>query len=520
MKEFAQLEDQDVYEAIHASSLTKEQRKAVIRALNLIQEKRDGSLKGRTVADGRLQRGLYDKSQTASPTVSTDALILSIIIDAYERRDLGTADVAGAFLKALMDDFVVMKFTGKSVDILCTMNPRHKEFVVYKTEQKYCMFDLRRHLTGQGTAVITMKEYLKEALLESGMNITGAAATPSQWNLFEVNEQSPMLESDEAEAFHKVAAKLLYVAIRARVDLLLAIAFLCTRVSKSTQQDRSKLKRVLEYINGSMDMENTVGADDMGRMRTWVDASFAVHPDMKSHTGGVISFGTGGIICKSTKQKLNTKSSTEAEFVGASDYLPNTLWVKMFLEAQGYTITDNIFEQDNESAIKLETNGRISAGPKSRHIDIRYFWIKDRIKSAGVQIQHCPTLEMLADFFTKPLQGHLFRTFRDVLLDRAHVNSLASALMIPIEERVGEVRFDSNKDGATVANDTVNDSTVQGAPHNITWADVVRKVQVPTNAKSVELCKFAVKEAVMRNNKRIVSGSLSRNNPINRSRFD
>ncbi|KAI2501020.1 Reverse transcriptase (RNA-dependent DNA polymerase) [Fragilaria crotonensis] len=147
--------------------------------------------------------------------------------------------------------------------------------------------------TGKGTAVTTMKEYLKEALLESGMNITGAAATPSQRNLFEVNEQSPMLESDEAEAFHKVAAKLLYVAIRARVDLLLAIAFLWTRVSKSTQQDRSKLKRVLEYINGSMDMEYTVGADDMGRMRTWVDASFAVHPDMKSHTGGVISFGTG-----------------------------------------------------------------------------------------------------------------------------------------------------------------------------------------------------------------------------------
>ena len=67
-------------------------------------------------------------------------------------------------------------------------------------------------------------------------------------------------------------------------------------------------------------------------------------------------------------------------------------------------------------------------------------------------------------------------------------------------------RFDSNKDGATVVTDTVNDSTVQGAPHNITWADVVRKV--PANAKSVELRKFAVKEAVMRSNKRIVSGSL------------
>ena len=74
---------------------------------------------------------------------------------------------------------------------------------------------------------------------------------------------------------------------------------------------------------------------------------------MKSHTGGITSFGTGGLLCKSNKQKLNTKSSTEAEVVGASDYLPNTLWVKLFMAAQGYPISEVHFEQDNESAIKL-----------------------------------------------------------------------------------------------------------------------------------------------------------------------
>jgi hypothetical protein len=70
-----------------------------------------------------------------------------------------------------------------------------------------------------------------------------------------------------------------------------------------------------------MDKEYTLGADNPGRMRSWVDASYAVPPDMRSHTGGVTSFGTGGLVCKSGKQKLNTKSSTEAEVVGASDYL-------------------------------------------------------------------------------------------------------------------------------------------------------------------------------------------------------
>jgi hypothetical protein len=72
---------------------------------------------------------MYDKSETVSPTVSTNALMLSILIDAYEGRDTATADVVGAYLKTVMDDFVVMQFEGRSVDILCEMNVGHKAFV-------------------------------------------------------------------------------------------------------------------------------------------------------------------------------------------------------------------------------------------------------------------------------------------------------------------------------------------------------------------------------------------------------
>jgi hypothetical protein len=170
---------------------------------------------------------------------------------------------------------------------------------------------------------------------------------------------------------------------------------------------------------------------------------------MRSHTGGVMSLGVGGIIAKSTKQKLNTKSSTEAELVGASDYLPNTIWVKMFLEAQGHTIEENYLEQDNESAIKLESNGRSSAGPRSRHIDIRYFWIKDRTRANEIKIRHCPTLRMLADFFTKPLQGALFVKFRDVLLGYKNVESLSLDPRPALEERVGNERASDRETSGT-----------------------------------------------------------------------
>jgi len=73
---------------------------------------------------------------------------------------------------------------------------------------------------------------------------------------------------------------------------------------------------------------------------------------MKSHTGGIMSHDLGGKAQKTTKHKLNTKSSTEAELVGANDYLLNVQWVEMFMLAQGYKIKENILEEDNESAIK------------------------------------------------------------------------------------------------------------------------------------------------------------------------
>ena len=146
----------------------------------------------------------------------------------------------------------------------------------------------------------------------------------------------------------------------------------------------------------------------MDTLETWVDAAYAVHPDMRSHTGGTMSFGTGVIHTKSSKQKLNTKSSTEAELVGVSKYLPYHIWLVNFLQYQGYDIKNKILYQDNQSAIRMEKNGRNSCTGNSRHIDVRFFFVKDRVDSGDIKVQYCPTSTMLADFFTKPLQGTVF----------------------------------------------------------------------------------------------------------------
>jgi KUP system potassium uptake protein len=536
-QEFLQLHDKGVFSPQDASTLTKEQKRGALRAISVIKEKRCGRIKGRTVADGSVQRGLYPKEQTSSPTTSTDALMLSVMIDAIERRDVAVADVEGAYLHAKMEDFTLLRVEGESVDIMCKVCSDYIPFVTIENGKRVLYLQLLKALYGcvqsallwyelftgtlmdmgftlnpydpcvanktingkqctivwyvddnkishveydvvtriikrieksfgkmavtrgkeheflgmnityleNGTAKIRMKGHLEEAIEEFGEAITKSATSPAKRDLFDIDEKSEGLERGVSEAFHSVTAKLLFVSHRARLDVQLPIGFLCTRVTCSTEQDRLKLKRVLEFLKGTLEDYRIVGADDVTIMQTWVDASHAVHKDMKSHTGGVVSFGRGAVMSKSSKQKLNTKSSTESELDGASDYLAYPTWAKKFLASQGYVLKQNIFHQDNKSTIKFEENGRKSCGPNSRHIDIRYFWIKDRLGLEDFEVRYCPTEQMLADFFTKPLQGGLFKKLRAVVMGHMHIDSLRAETPPPTQERVGEQGKDQKK---------------------------------------------------------------------------
>ena len=147
-----------------------------------------------------------------------------------------------------------------------------------------------------------------------------------------------------------------------------------------------------------------------------MDGSYGVHPNLRGHTGGGLTLGRGFPVSASTKQKLNTRSSTESEVVGVDDLMPSVLWTRLFLEAQDYGVQENIVFQDNRSAMLLEKNGKASSGKRTKHINIRYFFVTDRIKKGDLKVDWCPTDEMSAHFWTKPNQGSLFRKFRDRIM--------------------------------------------------------------------------------------------------------
>ena len=172
----------------------------------------------------------------------------------------------------------------------------------------------------------------------------------------------------------------------------------------------------MKYLRGMAKLPLILSADGTGILKWWVDGAYTVHLNMRGQSGGGFSFGRGFHVVSSTKHKINTRSSTETEVVSVDDFMPAIMWTRYFLQAQGYDVNDNVVFQDNMSSILLEKNGKASSSKRTKHINIRYFFITDRVKAGEVTVEWCPTGKMIADFATKLLQGAMFRRFRDMLL--------------------------------------------------------------------------------------------------------
>jgi hypothetical protein len=269
----------------------------------------------------------------------------------------------------------------------------------------------------KGIVKVSMKGYIDNVL--DGRNKEETAETPAAAYLFDIREDALKLDMEQRKIFHSMVQRLLYLSKRIRMDILLAIAFLSTRVREPDEDDWKKLERVLKYLNHTREMTMTLGVkENTVKIYGSIDASFGTHLDGKSHSGMTVSLGVGTVLSMSKKQTIVTKSSTEAEIVGVSDMLSPIIGLREFLLSQGYTdLGPALIGQDNVNGIAMMEKGK-SENFRSRHINIRYFFMKDRVDSKEIKFVYVPTSETLADFMTKPLQGALFRRLRDLLLGR------------------------------------------------------------------------------------------------------
>jgi hypothetical protein len=137
-----------------------------------------------------------------------------------------------------------------------------------------------------------------------------------------------------------------------------------------------------------------------------VDSSYAVHPDMRSHTGVVMSLRKGATYSASSKQNLNTKSSTEAELVVIDNAIAQALWTRNFYVAHGEYVHITKIYPDNKSTILLAENSRQASSQWTRHLNVCYFFVTDKIKKGEVKVAFCPTHDMLMDSLPSHFMEH------------------------------------------------------------------------------------------------------------------
>jgi hypothetical protein len=206
--------------------------------------------------------------------------------------------------------------------------------------QKHTYLGMQLEYTNDGKCLVNMTNYTNEIIDSFPEMITGSASTPAADHLFKVRdgEDERKLPEEQASAFHRTVAQLLFLSGRARRDIQTAVAFLTTRVKSPDKDDWGKVKRVLKYLNGTKDLGLTLSLDNLGIVRWYVDASFATHADCKGHTGAMMTLGEEAAVSFSRKQQTNARSSTEGELIGVYDVLPSILHAKYFLEAMGYYV--------------------------------------------------------------------------------------------------------------------------------------------------------------------------------------
>jgi hypothetical protein len=202
----------------------------------------------------------------------------------------------------------------------------------------------------KGNVIVNMIAYIQNIITNFPEEIVAICTTPAADHLFTAQDsaEAQQLPEEQAWAFHHTMTQLLFfLSARARRDIQPVTAFLATRVESPDKDDWAKIKRLLGYVKGTINMPLILSANDLTLLRWWVDADYSVHHDCKGNTEAGMSFGQRMVLSYLWKQQIMTKSSTEAELVRVDDSLGYILWSCYFMQVQGYDMSTSLLYQDN-----------------------------------------------------------------------------------------------------------------------------------------------------------------------------
>lgn len=262
----------------------------------------------------------------------------------------------------------------------------------------------------QGVYYIHQQKYIDQILIEYGMEECRTSRIPMDPGYFKEVPINEILLNNNSE-YRRMIGSLLYLTVNSRPDIAVAVSILSRKVSKPTSRDLTELRRVLKYLKYTRDLKLKLGGSDGMRMEGYADSDWAGDlQSRKSTSGYIFKFGSGIISWGCKKQQNVTLSSTEAEYVALSEGCQELEYLLKIFQDFKISIDDVEMYEDNQSCLKLLDD---KINHRTRHIDVKYHYVKELKQKGKVHFTYCQTNEMLADMMTKPLTNVKLDFFRN-----------------------------------------------------------------------------------------------------------
>ena len=342
----------------------------------------------------KFRRSDIDHCLYMKKDVNGDLLTLILYVD--DMLIAGKSHKEIDALKARLHETFDMKDLGDANHILGMRIIRdRKKHVLYLSLKEYIGKVLQRfHMEGAKSISTPLPPYVKLSALDSPQTKV---------------ERTEMVKIPYASA----CGGLMYAMVATRPDIAFAVGVISRYMANPGKQHWEAVKGVMRYLKGTQDLCICFGRQD-AKVHGYVDSDYAGHPDnRKSTTGYVFTFMGGAVSWISRMQRCTALSTTEAEYVAASEACKEALWLSRLVADLGCTKHIPLLHCDNQSAIQLARNPVFHS--KTKHIDVKYHFIREVIEDKLVQLVKIHTDDNPTDLLTKSLRSERFAYCRGLM---------------------------------------------------------------------------------------------------------
>ena len=255
-------------------------------------------------------------------------------------------------------------------------------------------------------------------------------STPMLPTRDDIDTNPILLSATDQHLYMQKVGAINYLAVNTRPDIAFAVGWVARKMKNPTEFDMNQVNRILSYIFQTKHLGLTFTGQGGVVLSVYVDASYAIHDDRKSHFGICMFIGnfSASIATKSKKAKCMAISSTEAEYLALCEGAKLVAWARQLLSELGYPQPGpTVVYEDNQSTIRMVNNGNDKG--RTKHIDVRFHYVREMIENKQIVVQYKPTQDMIADILTKVTPKPIFNQLRPSLLGLSHEKVIKTALI-------------------------------------------------------------------------------------------